>query len=381
MKLKVKEFRFLLFFLPIYFCKLLNITPSNKWFVLLSIICFASLIYGFYKEKITRKIFYILIALTLYTGLMVFTCGKQGPFFSAMIILALHGIEDKRRIYKASFWVGIIAVLVSCYIERNGAIGVRYIGGEWTEVYKRSNILYISFVAVVSFYIFLIKEKKMKIWRLLAILFIGYAMYKYSGSRTGLGIIVLLVLMLFAFRFKVFQKSIIVRELCILSPLIMLIISCVLVWGYGKNNISMLFDNMLQGRIRQGSLYFDRYDISIFGQHLYHSYSSKDFWNLDCTYYYMLLGYGLIYTIVWLWFSCKLIKYLYDRNRFFEVTVMVIYAVYGITETFLPNGFLNASIFLYAEYLYHILGNRKQGVNAYENKNYSYVPTTVSRNG
>ena len=344
MKLKVKEFRFLLFFLPIYFCKLLNITPSNKWFVLLSIMCFTSLVYGSCKKKISGKIFCILMVLALYTGLMVFTCGKQGPFFSVMIILALHGIEDKRRIYKVSFWVGIIAVLVSCYIERNGAIGVRYIGGEWTEVYKRSNILYISFVAVVSFYIFLIKEKKMEIWRLLAILFIGYAMYKYSGSRTGLVIIVLLVLMLFAFRFKA-------------------------------------FDNMLQGRIRLGSLYFDRNDISIFGQHLYHNYSPNDFWNLDCAYYYMLLGYGLIYTIVWLWLSCKLIKYLYDRNRFFEVAVMVIYAVYGMTETFLPNGFLNASIFLYAEYLYHILGDRKQGVNAYENKNYSYVPTTVSRNG
>lgn len=377
MKLKCKEFRFFVFFIPIYFCKLLNITPSTKWFVVLSIFCFASVVFGFFEERLSWKKSIILLMIVFYTGLMVITCGKQGPFFSAITILALYGIEDKRRIYNLSFWVGIIAVLVSCYIERNGAVGIRYIGGEWTGIFKRSNILYISFIAVVSLYLFLIKDKVIEVWKLIAIFVIGYGMYKYSGSRTGLVIICLLELMLFAFRFKFVQKNKIIKTICIYSPIIMMIISCVLVWGYGKNDIFTVVDNMIQGRIRLGSLYFDRYSISVFGQRLYQSSAPTDFWNLDCAYYYMLLGYGLIFTVVWLWFSCSLIKYLYDNKRFVEVSIMVMYATYGITETFLPNGFLNVSIFLYAEYFYYLLDKRKHGVSIYENKNNSNVSASI----
>lgn len=378
MKLKFKEFRFLVFFIPIFFCKLLNITPSSKWFVILSVFCFASVVLGFFKEGLSRKKAIILLMIVFYTGLMVITCGKQGPFFSAIIILALYGIEDKRRIYNLSFWVGIIAVLVSCYIERNGGVGIRYIGGKWTEIYKRSNILYISFIAVVALYLFLIKDKAIKVWKLIAIFVIGYGMYKYSGSRTGLIIICLLELMLFAFRFKSVQKNKLIKTICIYSPIIMMIISCILVWGYGKNYIFTVIDNMLQGRIRQGSLYFDRYSISVFGQRLYQNSASTDFWNLDCAYYYMLLGYGLIFTVVWLWFSCSIIKYLYDNKRFVEVSIMVMYAIYGISETFLPNGFLNVSIFLYAEYLYYLLDKRKYGVSIYEDKNNCNVSASIS---
>lgn len=378
MELNFKEFRFLVFFIPIFFCKLLNITPSSKWFVILSVICFASVALGLVKERLSRKKAIILLMIAFYTGLMVIICGKQGPFFSAVIILALYGIKDKRRIYKLSFWVGIIAVLVSCYIERNGAVGIRYIGGEWTGIFKRSNILYISFIAVVSLYLFLRKDKALKVWELIAMFVIGYGMYKYSGSRTGLVIICLLELMIFAFRFKFVRKSKVIKTICIYSPIIMMIISCILVWGYGKNYIFTVIDNMFQGRIRQGSLYFDRYSISLFGQRLYQSSTSTDFWNLDCAYYYMLLGYGLIFTVAWMWFSCRLIKHLYENKRFVEVSIMVMYAIYGISETFLPNGFLNVSIFLYAEYLYYLLDNRKHGVRIYENKNNSYVSSSVS---
>lgn len=379
MNIKLKEFRFLIFFIPIYFCKLLNITPSEKWFVLLSIVCFLFIVAGFVKEKMERKSMMVLLCLVAYTGLLVITCGKQGPFFSAIIILSLYKLEDKRKIYKWSFWGGVLAVLVSCYIERDGVEVLRYINGEWRGIFKRSNILYISFMAVVSTYLFLEKKQSIKIKKLIILAIIGYGMFKYTGSRTGLVVLLLLLVTLFAFRYKAVQKNIVVKKLCVFSPLLMLITSIALVWGYEKNAFFIIIDSMLQGRIRLGFNYFTRYDISIIGQKLFQSSTATDFWNLDCAYYYMLLGYGLIFTIVWIIFSCKLISYLYNQKRFIDVAVMVMYAVYGISETFLPNGFLNVSIFLYAEYLYYLLNWRKEGAFINEkNKNNCYVSSSVS---
>lgn len=377
MQVKFNEFRFYIFYIPIFFLKLLNITPSNKWFVLISILCFLFVIFSFYKEKMEKRKVIILTVLAFYSGLLVLTCGKKGPFFAAIIILALYGIENKRNIYKVLFWIGIIAVLVSCYLERNGAYGMRYINGEWASIYKRSNILYISFIAVICLYLFLQKNNSIRIRQIVILGIIGFAMFKYSGSRTGAVIMTLLLFLLFSFRFRLVQNNKIVKHLCILSPLLMLIVSCILVVGYGKHPIFTIVDNLIQGRLRLGCIYFDRYDISILGQHLYQSSSTTDFLNLDCAYYYMLLGYGLIYTILWIVSSCKLIKYLYMQKRYTEVSIMVMYSVYGLSETFLPNGFLNMSIFLYAEYLYYILEKRKLVI--YEkNKNNCYVSSSVS---
>ena len=60
---------------------------------------------------------------------------------------------------------------------------------------------------------------------------------------------------------------------------------------------------------------------------------------------------------------------------------MIMYAVYGISETFLPNGFLNTSMFLYAEYFYYFTEGTiksKKGKLKYENEDNSNVLATVS---
>ena len=51
-------------------------------------------------------------------------------------------------------------------------------------------------------------------------------------------------------------------------------------------------------------------------------------------------------------YDTALIKYMYNNNRMVEVAILVMYAIYGISETFLLNCFLNMSLFLYGEYLY-----------------------------
>lgn len=59
-----------------------------------------------------------------------------------------------------------------------------------------------------------------------------------------------------------------------------------------------------------------------------------------------------LFFVLWVFVNKAVIKYMYDNNRMIEVAILIMYSVYGICETFLPNCFLNISWFLYGEYLY-----------------------------
>ena len=135
-------------------------------------------------------------------------------------------------------------------------------------------------------------------------------------------------------------------------------------------------NSMLQGRLELGRRYLNTYSIKLFGQHIFEDFSPDNFWCLDCAYLDMLLCYGAIFSLIWIVLTKNVLNWLYRENRYIEVATVVAYSVYGISETFLPNGFLNVSIFLYAEYIMgHVL--RVMGEGSYD-KNNSNVPAAVS---
>lgn len=379
MKINYNDLKFLFFFIPIYFLKLLNITAENKLLIGVSLVCFIFTVFGFAMKKAEMRTLCMLAVLLSFTALLVIVCGKQGAFFSAVMILALYDIENKQQIYKISLLVGTVGVLLSCYLERTGAETIRYIGGEWTTIFKRSNILYISYVAVVCYWLFL--KKNLKIIELAALALLSYVMYKYSGSRTGLLTISILIILLFLFKFKIIQRNRILRILCIIAPAIGMLISYITAAYYGRTNIIYTLDNMMQGRLRQGSIFLNNYNLRLLGQRIFESTADDNYQVLDCAYLDMLICYGVIFAVGWIIYSCAVVKYLYDRERYTEVAVMIMYAVYGISETFLPNGFLNTSMFLYAEYFYYFTEGTiksKKGKLKYENEDNSNVLATVS---
>ena len=53
------------------------------------------------------------------------------------------------------------------------------------------------------------------------------------------------------------------------------------------------------------------------------------------------------------------IKSMYEQKRMIVVSILLMYAVYGITETFLPNCFLNMSFFIYGQYIDSYFYNRE----------------------
>lgn len=353
MQLYQKEKTFLYYFLPLFATKLLNITADNIILQLVAVCCFLVFLTYFVRIRVPSNIFQIYIVLGLYSTMLVFTCGKQGALFSVLTVILMRGIDLSRIVYKKCLGVGVIFVLLSCYLEKEGGgVMLRYINGEWTEIVKRSNILFISYLAVMFLYI--LQKKDFLKWKvIIPFIICSYIMSIYTGSRTGMVIVVLFFLVAFALQFNLFRRTI-VKYLCIATPLICLGLSYFVASNYGKYEYLDILDMMTQGRVAQGYMFLNRYGLSIIGQHIEENFGSDggDFACLDSAYMDMLICEGVIFTIFWIVVSMKVIKYMWDQNRMIEVAILVTYAVYGMTETFLINCFLNISIFFYGEFLY-----------------------------
>lgn len=346
----MKELGFLLFFLPIFFFKMINKVASDRILVFVSLICLFVFAFFLLYKKIPQKSLFCIVVLAVYTFVLVMTSGKQGAFLSVVTIIALNNINNKKNIYKICFVVGIVALIVFMYTERVGYETIRYMNGEWITMVKRSNILYIAFMAVVS--LFLLQRRKLKWIEIAVISLLGYVMYLYTGSRTGLLSFAVFVFMStltkikFVYRLKLFKWA------CIMSPAICFIFSVITSYFYGKVPILNILDAYMQGRLTQGQKYINTYNLKLLGQRIFESTDPSNFWNLDCAYLDMLICYGVGFAFLWIVSSILVTKWLYASERYAEMALMVTYAIYGISETFLPNCFLNVSLFLYAEWIY-----------------------------
>lgn len=289
--------------------------------------------------------------LLIYTAILMFTCKKQGAFFSVVMLILMKDINVNRKIYRVCFMVGFIFLFIACFLNIHGVETIRFINGEWQTIIKRDNILYVSFIAVVCLYL-LIKRNNLHFREILCILFFSYLMYLYSGTRTGFISMLVLLFLIVILRIEYINNWKLIKYTCVLSPAICMGISWLFALNYKNNHILTTLDKMVQGRIYQGNYYLNLYDIKLFGQPIYESYDSYDYCVLDCAYLDMLICEGVIFLVLWLFANRAVIMYMYNNNKMIEVAILVMYSIYGICETFLPNCFLNVSLFLYGEYLY-----------------------------
>lgn len=348
-----KERSFLIFFVPLFALKLLNTSADDIYFIATAITCFFIAVSGIFNERYSVSYLRLLCPILIFTVILVLTSGKTGVFFSAIFLLVLKDINPNKNIYKKCFWIGLLFLIIACYRARIGGETSRFINGDWTEITKRSNILYIAHMAIVCLYI-LSHRLRLKVKHIIILLIINYGMYLYVGSRTGAFCGFLLPILLLLFKIKKLCKQKSSYYLCVGTPFFCFAFSLITGILYGEYPVLILLDQYFQGRLHLENMYYNQYPITLFGQHIFEGVKGGVFWCLDSAYWDMLYNLGLVFTIVWLYCSTKAISFFYKRNKMIEVAILVMYATYGISETFLPNCFLNMSFFLYAEWMYTV---------------------------
>lgn len=353
-----KEQIFFLFYLPLFALKVFNITADNIILQGIAIACFLMLVMYSIKTTIPLGLFKRLFPVFLLACILTITSGKTGIFFSVLFLFALDGINADNRIYKICFWVGLVFFILAYYHQQNVNVVERFNGGEWVMMQKKSNILYVSFMAVVSLY--LLKNRYYIKWKSILLIFLAnYAVFNYVGSRTGLICILCLILLLIILRNNQILKNKITGILCVYCSIICFLFSVITGIFYGKHEFLDLLNLGFQGRLEQENMFYNKYPFTLFGQHIFEGVQGGTFWCLDCAYWDMLLNLGIVFTILWLFFTTKVIRFYYNRNQYVEVAILVTYAIYGISETFLSNCFLNMSFFLYAEWMYYRIKRKR----------------------
>jgi len=353
MNISTRDFGFLTFFIPLFFAKLMNITASDKTLVVIAVVSFLFFFFDMINTKMSRKEVTIWILLAGYGAFLILLCGKEGVFFSIIAIIAMKKI-DYKRVFKVLITIGIIAIVIYVFKARNAVMVTRFINGTWTLVSKRSNIIYVSFLAVISL-ICMYKRNLLKRMDICIFAILSYLMYVYSGCRTGMVSAMILVIMLIVLRHRGIRNNKIVQYLCACSPIIGFLLSYGLSYYYGKISWIYHLNNLSQGRFAQGKNFLNIYSVKLFGQKISESIKTDSYAMLDSAYLDMLLSYGLVFILLWMVVTFLTVRYLQKQDRYVECAVIVMYAVYGISETFLTNCFLNVSILLYGEYLYSVI--------------------------
>ncbi len=100
------------------------------------------------------------------------------------MLLAMKDINMDNKIIRSVSGSEPFFFIVACYLNKDGAEAVRFMNGEWVNMNKRSNILYVAFTALVSLYL-LIYRDKLNNMRILGVAIVNYLIYMYVGSRTG----------------------------------------------------------------------------------------------------------------------------------------------------------------------------------------------------
>ena len=350
------ETLFLIYFLLIYFLKLLNITAENVLLQVVSVlaICFAFVLFTRHRYTFRELITWIILFVIFV--LITLCSHKEGALLSLITIFSFKNLNQK-KLYSKIFFVGIFGVLISMIIEFDGEASNRFIGGEWVTIYKRSNILFIAFYTLIALYV-LIKKGRISFKELVIIGILSFLMYQYTGSRTGILIATVFIVLALIFRIKCIRRSKIVYFLIMLLPIGCFFVSVLFSALYPSNGFVQTLDLIVQGRFRLGNLFLNTYTPQLFGQAIVESVDPNAFMVLDNAYLDMLLAYGVLFSIIWICVSTLVIRFLYKQGRMVEIALVCSYLIYGISETFLPNCFLNISLFLYAEYIHSLIYRR-----------------------
>jgi hypothetical protein len=133
-------------------------------------------------------------------------------------------------------------------------------------------------------------------------------------------------------------------------------------------NISSFTNNLsgtLASRGTQALLYFQHYGISLFGTKLEINSGVEgwslvsDLYTLDNSFIYLLLGYGIIFFILFILGEFFLFRKVVKEKNFALLTVLSLYSVYGIMEAIIIQLPVNFTL-LYLAYVLWNDGNQKQ---------------------
>ena len=320
----------------------------TKVFLLIGILCILIKILSV-KEKVT--IYFLKIAIIL---LGMITYIKSDNTIFLIVILVTLGAKDinKKVLVKYLFVTNLLYVLINVFeyllrmILNPETLKLIYIVKDG-EMVKRHTFNFIhsnSFAAfifwVYMMYVYLYDDKRKKYINICITLIVAIFIYFYTYSYTTSLMLIIFIFLYYFYRNSKFFYSRISRFVFKNFITIMCLVMLVTIVFYYTNLIQIM-DNLLTNRIRLARFAYEYFGIGILGTNIYSIYHPVaigdfimgSFRFLDGGYYNLILRSGILATCVFLYYVRKAMSRLFKNNQNREIVLLVICAIFAITET------------------------------------------------
>ena len=137
-----------------------------------------------------------------------------------------------------------------------------------------------------------------------------------------------------------------------------MVIAIIFVYDFNSKKLfAITLNSLFSSRIEQMAYFWGKYKITFFGQVLENVSSSMasttmQMHGLDNGYLYMILGQGLIFTLIFLLLSYRTLRKFYNEKKYLYVLTMIIMFMWGMMETTVFRLELNCILLLFSYGLY-----------------------------
>ena len=355
---RIKNKYFYLFAFFMVCAKGAGLDSSHKLYFVLSAISIPFWILHMLSVQWNRKALLYSMGLFSVTFLVTLITGRTGMILSVMLMLAVKDI-DKRELIRWVFrlWLScmsILLLLVSCGILADKVV-IQGNGQAWHGMgYGTGNIFHASFVILIVLYLYLrcssITYLEVMLW-----FSANYVVYRFSLSRSGL--IMGSVAVLLSYFLRLVYKSERARKviLYLLSVGMLLIVGLSFIFplmydgDYWKNSLPNTLNRLLTGRIHHARTTLTSDPFTLFGL------KGELGAFIDNAYVFLLMKYGIIMAAIIFSLYYAAVRSMIKRNDLYGIYMVFLFVLYGFTEQFFINGFMNYSMILVGNEIFNIL--------------------------
>lgn len=350
-KLKRSDAIYYLFFIIIECGEAFNKGTDNKIYLTFSIIGILLLIYKLVDSEYQYRELFPIMILGILGVFIFYQTSKVGGILSILALIGLKGVDIK-KLLKISFFIRLTAFLILVFLSSTGMIEnamITHLRGDnavirYSMGFSHPNQFHLSFIILLLLWMYLSYER-IGAFQLLLLGALNILVYTKSYSRTSTLIGLGAILLMLWFKSKYFPK--LKNVVCMGMIPFGFLISVIPALLYDKLPYIRTIDRALQWRITFSRHYLDSYPIQLFGNNL-----NSDPIVLDSGYVELLINYGLIFTLLYIG-AYMVIAYRYVKKRKYrELLLICCLAVYGITEAFIPNLFINLSMIFLGELIF-----------------------------
>lgn len=352
---------YFLFFIILSFAKGIGLDNNDLFFNTLTVFSVILLFIHILNEKYSvREILFIAIFTIL--GIIILIASKKTTILISIVSIILAKNINYEKLFKAVFVVrllgfisvislslmGLVENVKSYRLLETGDIITRYSLG-----FQHANITYLNFLVLVILYIY-INYEKLRGRQYIFILILSWMLYAVTDSRTGFLVLLITILINILSKKKKLINNFFVRKGIILMPIICSFFILITSIFYSTSN-KLLYElnSVLTGRLELSSRFLKMYNIKLFGQTIIEgSNVNGSYLRIDSGYISLLLGYGFIIFIIFIIAQISILKRYINSGNNREIALIISFLIYGITEVYIYNIFINISLIFLSDLLY-----------------------------